>query len=179
MSKGAAMGNAREMIRHLTSESPDIDHGQEMMLFGQLVGSWDLDMTAIDPDGGTHAFTAEWHFGWTLEGRAVQDVLITRSLEGDVVGFGSTVRSFDPKRGQWWVVWQDPLAGEFAVLLARPEGDRIVLEGQWTIGESFRPFRWTFSDITPDSFHWEDHVLDNGGTWRLIEEIQARRQPES
>jgi hypothetical protein len=163
------------MLDRLAAEGPDPDRAVELNLFGQLVGSWDIEMASIAPDGGRRALVAEWHFGWALEGRAVQDVLITRSPEGEVIGFGSTVRSFDPKRGLWWVVWQDPLAGEFSVLLAYDESDRIVLEGQWTIGDAFRPFRWTFSDITPDSFHWECHILEDGEDWRLAEEMQARR----
>jgi len=167
--------DAGGMLRRLSAEGPSPDHAEELGLFGQLVGSWDVDMTAIDPDGGRQAFVAEWHFGWTLQGRAVQDVLITRSTEGDLVGFGSTVRSFDPGRALWWVVWQDPLAGEFSVLLANEESDRILLRGQWTIGDAVRPFRWTFSDVTPDSFRWECHILDEGANWRLTEKMEARR----
>jgi hypothetical protein len=75
------------------------------------------------------------------------------------------------------VVWQDPLAGEFSVLLARAEGDRIVLDGQWTIGDRGPMFRWTFSDITANSFRWAANISEDGGkTWRLVEEMRARRQ---
>jgi hypothetical protein len=132
-------------------------------------------MRYIDRDGTTHTFSGEWHFGWVLEGRAVQDVLITRSPDGEIVGYGSTVRSFDHRTGQWWIVWQDPLAGEFSVLLAEREGDRIVLRGQWTLGDATRSFRWTFSAITQEAFHWECHILEDGGEWRLAEEMWAKR----
>jgi hypothetical protein len=175
------MDDAGVMLHHLAAEGPHPDHAEELMLFGRLIGSWDIEITSIDPEGARRSLVAEWHFAWALEGRAVQDVLITRSLEGSVVGFGTTVRTFDPHRGQWWVVWQDPLAGEFSVLLARAEGDRIGLQGQWTIANAVRPFRWTFSDITPDSFRWECHILENEGSdpgrsiWRLAEEIRASR----
>jgi hypothetical protein len=163
------------MLQRLSASGPDPAHQQDMKLFGQLAGSWDIEMAAIAPDGQRRSLVAEWHFGWALEGRAVQDVLITRSLEGRVVGFGTTVRCFDPRRGLWWVVWQDPLAGEFSVLLAREDGGRIVLEGRWTIADAFRPFRWTFSDVTADSFRWECHVLEDNDEWRLVEEMHARR----
>ena len=83
----------------------------------------------------------------------------------------------DALRGVWWVVWQGPLAGEFSVLLARADRDRIVLEGQWTIADDGREFRWAFSEITADSFRWQAHISEDGGkTWRLVEEIQARRR---
>jgi hypothetical protein len=171
------MHDVNWMLDLLEATGPNPAHAKDLMLFGQLIGSWHIDMTSIDPKGGSRTFVGEWHFGWTLDGLAIQDVLITRTTEGEVVGYGSTVRSLDAKRGLWWVVWQDPLAGEFSVLLARPEGDRILLEGQWTIGDAVRPFRWTFSDITPDSFHWECRIRQDGGRWGLAEEMKARRVP--
>jgi hypothetical protein len=72
-------------------------------------------------------------------------------------------------------VWQDPLAGAFSALLADRRRRRIVLRGQWTIGDAGRPFRRTCSEITPNSFRWECHVLEGGEDWRLVEEMQARR----
>ena len=165
------------MLSHLAADGPHPDHAEELRLFGQLTGSWIIEMTSIGPDGSRDQFDAEWHFGWVLDGRSVQDVLITRTTDGKVVGYGSTVRSFDPKRGLWWIVWQDPLAGEFAVLLARAEADRIVLDGTWNVGDPSRRFRWTFSGITPDRFRWEGSVLENG-EWHVREEMQARRSPD-
>lgn len=170
-----------QMIRSLIADGPDAAERDQLGLFGQLVGSWDVDMTAYDETGKATSFVAEWHLGWVLQGRALQDVIITRSIDtGEIVGYGSTVRTFDPSRGLWWIVWQDPLAGEFAVLLAREEGDRIVLDGQWWVGQapgSKGRFRWTFSEIRPDSFHWEAHLsADDGATWQLRETIEARRR---
>jgi hypothetical protein len=169
------MSATEVMLRRLASDRPDPDHAEALSLFGRFIGSWEIEMSSIRPDGTRRTFTAEWHFGWALEGRAVQDVLVTRSPEGDVVGFGTTVRTYDPSRGVWWVVWQDPVAGEFSVLLASDEGDRIVLHGEWTIGDGKRPFRWTFSNITPESFRWECHIQEDAGTWRLVEQMDARR----
>jgi hypothetical protein len=170
-----------QMVRKLEADGPDPAERDPLGLFGQLTGSWDVDMTAYDETGKATSYVAEWHLGWILQGRALQDVIITRSIDtGDVVGYGTTVRTFDPSRGLWWIVWQDPLAGEFAVLLAREEEDRIVLDGQWSIGQtrdSKGRFRWTFSQLRPDGFHWEAHLSkDEGATWQLRETIEARRR---
>jgi hypothetical protein len=36
--------------------------------------------------------------------------------------------------------------------------------------------RWSFTKITPDSFHWLGEVSpDNGASWRLQVEVLARR----
>jgi hypothetical protein len=53
------------MLDRLKAEGPNPAHVDELMLFGQLVGSWGIDMTAIDPEGDRRAFLAEWHVGWT------------------------------------------------------------------------------------------------------------------
>jgi hypothetical protein len=165
------------MLERLGAPGPQTDAEEALMLFGRLAGSWVIDKKEIAGDGTTQEFVADWHFGWTLEGRAVQDVLVTRTPGGAVVGYGSTIRSYDKSRALWWCVWQDPLAGQFAVLAGRPAGDRIVLDGAWTpdLREGSR-FRWTFSEITADSFRWEGHVAEGERPWILQEEMQARRR---
>jgi len=169
------------MIDRLAADRAHVGLVDELRLFDQFVGSWDIDMTSYGNAGNPTSYAAEWHFGRILQGRAIQDVLITRSVEtGDLLGYGSTVRTFDERRGLWWIDWQDPVAGEFAALLGRGEGDRIVLDGQWTIGQardSNARFRWTFSDITPETFHWEGHFSnDDGASWQLRESMEARRR---
>lgn len=171
------MEESTRMLELLPASGPASERKAELGAFGKLVGSWDLEMTAWPEDGRRHDFTGEWHFGWVLQGRTVQDVLITRSRDGTIVGYGSTVRSLDPNEDRWWVVWQDPLAGEFAVLLARADGDRIVMNGQWSIADDGRDFRWTFSEMTETSFLWRNEVSSDGGeTWRTAEEFRARRR---
>jgi hypothetical protein len=165
-------------MRYLLSDEP-APGITGMETFGQFVGSWDLTMAAIGADGSWTELVAEWHFGWALHGRAVQDVLITRQHDGALVGYGTTVRTYDDRDGKWWIVWQDPIAHEFAVLFARHEGDEIVLEGQWPTS-SDRRFRWVFSAITPASFNWEAQISSDGGTsWEVGEVIDARRRRRS
>jgi hypothetical protein len=48
----------------------------KLRLYGQFVGSWDLDVEWHAPTGNTVRAAGEWHFSWVLEGRAVQDVWI-------------------------------------------------------------------------------------------------------
>jgi hypothetical protein len=168
------------MLELLPASGPAPERADALFVFGRLAGSWDLQMTAWPEDGPRQEFAGEWHFGWVLQGRTLQDVLITRSLDGTIVGYGSTVRSLDPNEDRWWVVWQDPLAGEFAVLLARADGDSIVMDGQWSIAHDGLEFRWTFSEMTETAFLWRNEVSSDGGkTWRTAEEFRARRRDDA
>src|SRR5919202_1411929 len=62
--------------RGLAADGPSEDRADKLMLFGQFVGDWDVDFTVYGADGTRQTEKAEWHFGWVLEGRAVQDVWI-------------------------------------------------------------------------------------------------------
>jgi hypothetical protein len=57
--------------------------------------------------------------------------------------------------------------------LGRTEGGIIVLDG---LDEDPKE-RWSFRDITPDSFHWRgESSTDGGRTWFIEEEMRARRR---
>ena len=62
------------MIDALQASGPHPDHASDLILFGQFVGAWDVDVTNIEPDGTKKELKGEWHFGWVLEGRAIMDV---------------------------------------------------------------------------------------------------------
>ena len=64
------------MIDALSAGAPLVELSEKLQLFGQFVGSWDAQVFNYKPDGGTQILDAEWHFGWVLEGRAIQDVWI-------------------------------------------------------------------------------------------------------
>jgi hypothetical protein len=58
------------MIDALQALGPHPDIAEDLMLFGQFVGAWDVDVTNITLDGTRKELKREWHFGWVLEGRA-------------------------------------------------------------------------------------------------------------
>lgn len=71
------------MIEVLQASTPFDGMAEKLQLFGQFVGSWDARVVNYKPDGSnSQTVEAEWHFGWVLEGRAIQDVWIApkRSL---------------------------------------------------------------------------------------------------
>jgi hypothetical protein len=158
--------------------SPEIP--EAMDVYGWLVGSWDLDVVGYDDTGAVIHTTAEAHFAWVLEGRAVQDVFINprRSERGPVSPkfanwFGTTLRIYDPSIQAWRVNWFNPHDGIRAELIGRRQGHEIVQEGTFPDGT---PILWTFSEITDNSFRWRGERLEpDGHTWRLQVAFRAGR----
>jgi hypothetical protein len=162
------------MLDVLAAAGPHPDHAEKLMLFGQFVGAWDFDEFFTTPDDERHDMTGEWHFGWVLEGRAVQDVLICPPRgDGPAREYGSTVRFYDPDIGAWQITWITPPRRAVVRLVGRPLDDQIVLEGDGATGI----LRWTFSDIASETFTWRGYVSrDAGATWQQREEMRLRRR---
>ena len=172
----------RGLIYALTAPGPAADLAEKLNLFGRLVGSWDVDLIShrFDPILANRV-ECEWHFGWVLGGRAIQDVWIApkRALRqnGDTRGeWGTMIRFYDKAIDAWRCTWHGPQRGVARSFIARPVDNRIVLEG---IFEDEGPLRWIFSEITNNSFHWRSVVSsDNWKTEKMIQEMFARRQSD-
>lgn len=162
--------NANPFINALISEGAAPDRAQQMQLYGWLIGSWTMNAMVYRDDGTRHQGTGEIHFGWALEGRAVQDVWI---LPG--VFYGTTLRVYDPGIDAWHILWSDPLRQFYTRQIGHAHGNDIVQVGKNDAGESVR---WSFTDITPTSFRWiGQRSRDDGKSWELQAEFFAQRAP--
>jgi hypothetical protein len=180
---GQAMSRqAHAFLDALYADAPSADRGANMDLYGWLIGSWDLDVIGSLPDGTQRRRPGEWHFGWVLEGRAIQDVWIVpprgAGRQGDaaanVNSYGTTLRTYDPGIDAWHIQWTDPVTQTYFTMIGRKEGDRIVQLGKSPDGSLIR---WSFSDITSDSFLWRGEIsADEGATWRVNVEFTAHRK---
>ena len=158
----------------LAASEPFPGYTEKLMLYGQFVGSWDITSTWHDQSGGQTHGKGEWHFAWILGGRGIQDVLFAAKTSPHQ--FGTTIRCYDAKTDVWHVAWMLPAGGEFVNLTGRKEEDRIVQEG--TSSDPRRRERWSFTEITPDSFLWlGEGSFDNGATWFLEQEMRGIRRP--
>ncbi|OFW60991.1 MAG: hypothetical protein A2133_04240 [Actinobacteria bacterium RBG_16_64_13] len=158
----------------LPADGPFAEHAERLMVYGRLVGSWDVEAIWHDRRGGETAARGEWHFAWVLGGRGIQDVLFASGSPPE--HHGTTLRCYDAAADVWHVVWMQPSSGEFVRLVGRQVGDRIVQE---VVGsDRGRRERWNFIDITADTFLWHDEVsLDDGATWFLEQEMRGTRRP--
>jgi uncharacterized protein len=163
----------------LLASGPHPDLADQLHLFGQFVGDWDVDWTGYQADGSVgQTAKGEIHFAWVLDGRAIQDVWIFPTREDlrrgqSIDEWGSTMRLYDPNAQTWSISWHGPVQHVVRALTARPVDGDIWVEGLDGTG---RPLRWVFSRITTHSFHWSNFIAeDSGQTWRLQEDLAARR----
>jgi hypothetical protein len=148
------------VIEQLAADGPDPELRDKLMLYGQFVGAWSVESRELGADGAWHEQRGEWHFGWVLGGRGVQDVLFPAGAAPHERG--TTLRAYDERLDVWQIAWMAPGLGEFSHQVGRSDGDRIVQEGGGR--------RWTFLDIERDSFNWTGET-----DGRLVQEITAAR----
>jgi hypothetical protein len=157
------------MIDLLTAEGPDPAHAEAMMLYGRLVGAWEIRNRYRDGDGRWHTVTGQWCFGWVLGGRAVQDVLFCPTLHQRYPG--TTIRCYDAATGLWRITWLSPYSGFYVSQTGRSDG------GGGMIQEGIEPdgtrSRWIFTEVTPTSFHWQGFIATEGGDFELEQEMHA------
>ena len=166
----------------LSSPAPREDLAEHLGLFAPLIGSWSLVVENIDPDGSVRTTDGEWHFDWALDGRAVVDVWIsparrTREVAGLDGEWGMTVRFYDPRIGAFRSTWHGPARGSVIPFVGRSTADGLRLDGELDGEFGTAPVRWTFSELTAESFRWQAEQGEPGGTrMRVRQRFHARRQ---
>jgi hypothetical protein len=169
--------------RSLLLASPDrsSEIPESADIYGWLVGSWELDIRvyrAVDVSG--RGITGEVHFGWALEGRAIQDIWIMPKV-GDRIGpldrklnmYGTTLRVWDPTLQAWRITWINPAEAHYEQQIGRRVNQDVVQIGARPDGTTTR---WTFSEIADHSFHWTGEALNpDGRTWQLEGDFRATR----
>ena len=78
-----------------------------------------------------------------------------------------------PSIQAWRITWLNPAGDHHEEQIGRRSGNDVVQIGTRPDGT---PTRWSFTDITDDSFHWLGEALEpDGKTWRLEGEFRAAR----
>jgi hypothetical protein len=163
------------MIAALGAAGPHPSLGAEARTFDRFVGKWACHYTFHLADGSVRTKEGEINFGWVLDGRAVQDIWTTYPTRpGEERKSGTSFRFFDAKSKQWRVIFIQPEYGVVLSVAGGMEGDRLVLRGTDT---DANPIRWTFYDITDNSFNWRGETSHDGGkTFTVDEEHRMRRR---
>jgi hypothetical protein len=175
-----AAGEPDRFTEALCAAGPAEDRRGSRDLYGALIGSWDGEVVDHLEDGGERRQSAEFHFAWVLEGRAVQDLWIVPTLAerqrapGAGNRYGTTLRVYDPRIDAWRITWINPVTGSENRLVGRRVGGQIVQAGSDDAG---RLVRWVFVEIREDAFHWRgESSLDGGRSWHCETEFFGRRK---
>ena len=168
------------MLAALQASGPSPEIPKADRIYDWLIGSWRARAVDHLSDGSSIETQGEWHFGWVLEGRAIQDVWICparaqRDLHTPKLRnrYGTSLRVFHPSKNHWEVTWINPVSGAYDHLVARREEGRIVQEGTDADGN---PMRWVFTDICETSARWYgERSMDGGKTWVLEAEFFLER----
>lgn len=152
--------------------------------FDFWIGNWNIRQKILRQDGSWLELYAKTSVSPALDG-----CILIEHWEGNVQFFwegmqsveamkGLSVRSYDPNTGKWFIYWMDsrtphfgtPYTGNFR------EGTGEFFS-EWETPQGQRMGRITFSDMTPDSVHWELAISsDEGQTWSTIWVMEMERR---
>src|SRR5258708_4492117 len=91
--------------------------------------------------------------------------------------YGTTLRVWDASIAAWRISWRNPVHDHYEDQIGRWSGQDVVQLG---VRHDGTPTRWSFTEITPDSFHWLGESLQRDGkSWKLEGEFRAKRVRES
>lgn len=164
------------------TNGPAPDRADKMTLYGQFVGAWDGTVIVHRANGERFESSCEVHFGWALEGRAIQDVWIVPSRAGRPSGeadrmYGTTLRVYDPREDHWHIIFVDPVRQAYNQMTGRQVGPDIVQEYRDAAGTICQ---WCFTEIESNSLHWIGRESsDERKTWRVVDEFYLRRRMRS
>ena len=159
----------------VTASGPRPELADRLGLFAPLIGSWSLSVFDYGPGDQVVQSSAEWHFSWALDGRAVADVWINPSRLDRGPGadgeWGLSLRFYDVTVGTWRSTWHGPKKGWVIPFIVHPTADGMVLEGR----RGDTALRWIFSELTADSFRWRAEETEPGGATITRQRFEARR----
>jgi hypothetical protein len=168
------------MLEALAATGPNPALADKLRLYGQFVGSWDLDVDWYPAGALERHDKGEWYFAWVLDGRAVQDVWIfparaQRNAANESWHFyGSTFRFYDSTLDAWHITYLEPTRPFAVRQVGRAVGEDIVQLADEVNGLIRR---WRFVEIRDYSFRWLGEVSsDKAATWTLELEMRARRR---
>ena len=177
--------NGSTFAQGLISKGPIQENQKELMLYGQFVGDWIADTIEYLEDGNIKYSKWDIRFDWVLEGRAIQDLWISPLRDKDEVNldkegnrYSTTLRIYDPNISGWHIIWVNPPSGIIVHQTGRLIGNEIVQIGE--VDKFGHQTRWVYRDITHNSFRWcNEKTYDNGNSWKLLQEMNAKRKLDS
>jgi hypothetical protein len=139
----------------------------------QLTGTWDVAYEYVGKDGTLKHSRGQVHYGWILDGRALQEVWTSDASGPDLRPYGTTINFYDSKQQRWTAVWVYPAEAMTTIVSGGDVNGSYVLTGK---DESGKLQRWSTSVVEPDVVLGRfDLSSDDGRTWRQVGTNHMRR----
>lgn len=181
-----------QFLETLIAHGPAVEQDAAMQLFGQFIGSWagrartrnyqvnEYGEVYFDTGDVYREASLEVHFGWVLQGRAIQDVWISPAQKdiqnpSDVRMYGTTLRVYNAHQQCWYNTFIDPVTTQSIYRMkVYDTGNDIVQEFTTRSGKICQ---WIFADISTAFFHWMwRESTDEGITWDVPAEFFVYRK---
>lgn len=138
--------------------------------YAPLIGDWTFDY--LEPD--RRALKGEWFFRKVLEGTAVEDIFICPSRETKETNpqpdgeYGAAIRMYNAGKHCYDMTY---VCTKYTTRL---EIHKVNGKIECTVSDSPES-KWVFSDITDNTFHWQNVTVLDDGSWRTNCEVFAER----
>lgn len=143
--------------------------------FAGLIGDWDFDYyDGYDNEVPRHV-EGEWIFRRILNGAGIEDLFICPSRktmkenpqpDGE---YGLAVRMYNDSNKCYDMVYT--CESYMRRLQFKLEGDKLV---GTTLDDTNE--KWVFSEITENTFHWQNVTVLPSGEWKVNSNVYARRK---
>ena len=143
---------------------------EEYDWYAPLIGDWRFDYS----DASGRTLEGEWFFRKVLEGTAVEDIFICPSRETKEINpqpdgeYGVAIRMYNAEKHCYdmtYICTKDTI---------RLEVHKVHGKIECTVLDS-PANKWVFSDITSDTFHWQNITVLDHGDWKVNCEVFAAR----
>lgn len=147
---------------------------EEYDWFAPLIGDWEFDYSD-GCDDSLRVVQGEWMFRRVLNGTGIEDLFICPSRETMLVNpqpdgeYGVAIRMFNSTKKCYDMVYA--CEKYMRNVQFRLEGEKLV----GTVLDNPTE-KWVFSDITSDTFHWQNITCLENGEWLINSNVYAKRK---
>lgn len=144
--------------------------------FSPLIGDWDFDYydNFCEKDKSRHV-KGEWEFRRIIEGAGIEDLFICPSRQTRFTNpqpdgeYGVALRMFNPEEKCYDMVYT---CDKYMTRL------KFAYEDGKLVGTVLNKpkEKWVFSEISENTFHWQNVTVLSDGTWQINCNIYAKRK---
>ena len=131
-----------------------------------LIGKWEFDAKSRLPDSTFQSQVFYSNVEYIFSKNALKDDFCFKNAEGELVIYGSTIRSFDTKTGKWKMLWYNYNLSFITQMEGVFDDGKFHFTGKGIDEKGEYIERITFFDISEDRYSWKsDKSYDKGETW--------------